>query len=53
MIMHHTSYHTKYFASDLAKRCPTDDVEKLSATMLDAKVDLNPHQIEATLNESF
>jgi len=44
-----TDYHAKYFACELTKRCPSDSVEKLSATLIDAKVDLNPHQIEAAL----
>lgn len=44
-----TPYQAKYYASELTKRCPSDSVEKLSATLIDAKVDLNPHQIEAAL----
>ncbi|MGC9354803.1 MAG: SNF2-related protein, partial [Mariniphaga sp.] len=47
--MNLTAYHAKYFASELTKRCPSDSVEKLSATLVDAKVDLNPHQVEAAL----
>jgi ERCC4-related helicase len=42
-------YHARYYASELTKRCPSDSVEKLSATLVDAKVDLNPHQVEAAL----
>ncbi|UGS22077.1 SNF2-related protein [Flavobacterium cyclinae] len=42
-------YQAKYYAYELTKRCPSDSVEKLSATLMDAKVDLNPHQIEAAL----
>ncbi len=44
-----TDYHTKYFAYELTKRCPSNSLEKLSATLSDAQVDLNPHQIEAAL----
>lgn len=44
-----TDYHAKYFAYDLTKRCASDDVEKLTAVLSDAQVDLNPHQIEAAL----
>lgn len=42
-------YQAKYYANELTKRCPSDSVEKLSATLMDAQVDLNPHQIEAAL----
>ena len=44
-----TEYHAKYFAHELTKRCPPDSVEKLAAALVDAQVDLNPHQIEAAL----
>jgi ERCC4-related helicase len=43
------SYHAKYFAHELTKRCSSDNLEKLSATLSNAQVDLNPHQIEAAL----
>lgn len=44
-----TDYHTKYFAYELTKRCSSDRLEKLSSTLSNAQVDLNPHQIEAAL----
>ncbi len=44
-----TAYHAKYFAHDLTRRCASDSVEKLTAVLSDAQVDLNPHQIEAAL----
>lgn len=44
-----TDYHAKYFANELTKRCSSDSLEKLTASLLDARVDLNPHQIEAAL----
>jgi ERCC4-related helicase len=42
-------YHAKYFAYELSKRCASDSVQKLAATLVDAQVDLNPHQVEAAL----
>ncbi|HQM83442.1 MAG TPA: SNF2-related protein [bacterium] len=42
-------YHAKYFAYELTKRVASDNLEKLSATLMDAQVDLNPHQIDAAL----
>lgn len=44
-----TPYHAKYFAHELTKRCSSDSIEKLSSTLSNAQVDLNPHQIEAAL----
>jgi len=44
-----TSYHAKYFAYELTKRCTSNSLEKLSSTLSNAQVDLNPHQIDAAL----
>src|SRR5277367_3490096 len=44
-----TTYHAKYFAYELTKRCASDSMEKLAASLADAQVDLNPHQVEAAL----
>ena len=44
-----TDYHAKYFAHELTKRCPSDSPERFAGALVDAKVDLNPHQIEAAL----
>ena len=44
-----TPYHAKYFAHELTLRRPSDSVEKLAGALLDAQVDLHPHQVEAAL----
>ena len=44
-----TDYHAKYYAHELTKRCPPDNLEKLAASLVDAQVDLNPHQVDAAL----
>ncbi len=44
-----TPYHAKYFAYELTKRCASDSAEKLAGALVDAQVDLNPHQIDASL----
>src|SRR6266851_5098072 len=44
-----TAFHAKYFAHELTKRCASDSMEKLAASLADAQVDLNPHQVEAAL----
>lgn len=44
-----TIYHAKYFAHELTRQSSKGGVEKLSRSLFDASVDLNPHQIEAAL----
>jgi ERCC4-related helicase len=44
-----TEYHAKLFAHELSKRHSVADAAKLAGTLLDAQVDLNPHQVEAAL----
>lgn len=44
-----TSFHAKYFAYDLTRQHAANDVGRLSQSLFDASVDLNPHQIEAAL----
>jgi len=44
-----TEFHAKYFAYELTKRNPSNSIQKLASSLLDAQVDLNPHQLEAAL----
>ena len=44
-----TEYHAKYFAYELTRRIASDSIEKLTRSLSDAQVDLNPHQVEAAL----
>jgi len=44
-----TAYQAKYFAYELTRQLPTNDIGKLTASLQDAQVDLNPHQVEAAL----
>lgn len=46
---HLTDHQAKYFAYELTKRCPADSIEKLAGALVDAQVDLNPHQVDAAL----
>lgn len=43
-----TPYHAKYFANDLTRRA-VNGLDRLSMSLFDASVDLNPHQIDAAL----
>lgn len=42
-----TPYHARYFAGEIT--CRRTDDNRLSQSLFDAKVDLNPHQIDAAL----
>jgi SNF2 family DNA or RNA helicase len=44
-----TEYHAKLFAHELSRRHSVADAEKLAVALMDAQVDLNPHQVEAAL----
>ncbi len=44
-----TAFHAKYFAHELTRQHGANDVGRLSQSLFDASVDLNPHQIEAAL----
>lgn len=43
------AYQAKYFAYELSKKSQSDSAEKFGATLMDARVELNPHQVEAAL----
>ena len=43
-----TPHQAKYFAHDLTRRAASG-IDRLSMSLFDAAVDLNPHQIEAAL----
>lgn len=44
-----TEYQAKYYAHLLTRKAPSNDREKIIGTILDAKVEPKPHQIEAAL----
>lgn len=44
-----TPYHAKYYAHELTRLAPGSDLTRISQSLFDACVDLNPHQIEAGL----
>jgi len=44
-----TPYQAKYYAYELSKRASSDSSEKFGVTLMDAQVELNPHQVEAAL----
>lgn len=44
-----TPYHAKYFAHELSILHSSNGVDRLSQSLFDASVDLNPHQIDAAL----
>ncbi len=44
-----TTYQAKYFGHELTKRSSSEKLEKLSQSLFNATVDMNPHQVEAAL----
>src|SRR5712691_9760677 len=44
-----TDFHSKHCAHAVLRRRPSSSVDRLSRSILDATVDLNPHQIDAAL----
>ena len=44
-----TVHQAKYLANYLTRRLPANDINKLTASLQDAQVDLTPHQVEAAL----
>ncbi|MGJ7545638.1 SNF2-related protein [Variovorax sp. LT1R16] len=44
-----TQYQTQYFAWLLSRQIAGDAADKLASTLVDAQVDLNPHQVDAAL----
>ncbi|GAD15039.1 helicase domain protein [Geobacillus kaustophilus GBlys] len=44
-----TSYQSKYFAYELTKQNASNSIGRLSQSLINATVDLNPHQVEAAL----
>ena len=44
-----TTYQSQFFAWELSKHGSGDSIESLGSTLVDAQVDLNPHQVEAAL----
>jgi ERCC4-related helicase len=44
-----TAHHAKYYAHELTAKKPGHLVERLTYSLVEASVDINPHQIEAAL----
>jgi superfamily II DNA or RNA helicase len=44
-----TAYHSKYYAHELTKQSSSNSIAKLGASLFNATVDLNPHQLDAAL----
>lgn len=44
-----TPYQAKYYAYELSKKANAESSEKFGTTLMDAQVELNPHQVEAAL----
>ncbi len=47
--MYFTKYHSQYLSWQLSKKAQSGSIESLGTTLVDAQVDINPHQVEAAL----
>lgn len=47
--MNFTPYHAKYLSYELTRQLPSNSIGKFVASLQDAQVDLNPHQVDAAL----
>ncbi len=47
--MSYTKYHAKYYANELTKQSASNDTDRISMSLFNACVNLNPHQVEAAL----
>jgi ERCC4-related helicase len=45
----YTPHQLSYFAHQLTRRAAADSMDRMAGALLDAQVDLNPHQIDAAL----
>ncbi|MEA3521770.1 MAG: hypothetical protein U9R50_02215, partial [Campylobacterota bacterium] len=44
-----TQYHSKYYAQILTLQNSANSIDRLSQSIFNAQIDLNPHQVEAAL----
>ncbi len=49
MNIHYSAHQSAYFAHLLTLRAASDSMDSMAGALLDAQVDLNPHQIDAAL----
>jgi len=47
--MQYSPHQLAYFAHQLTRRAAADSMDRMAGALLDAQVDLNPHQIDAAL----
>ena len=45
----YSPYQTQFFAWQLTRRLSSEDEDKLTGAIMDARIDLNPHQVDAAL----
>lgn len=49
ILVNWTDYHSKLAACELTQKYPIDSDNRLAGALVDAQVDLNPHQVDAAL----
>ena len=51
--MQYSPHQLAYFAHQLTRRAAADFMDRMAGALLDAQVDLNPHQIEAFMSLNY
>ena len=46
-----TPHQSQYYAWQLTRHAASNSLESLAPTLVNAQIDLNPHQVEAALDE--
>ena len=44
-----TPFHAKYYANELFRKKPNGSDDRISSSLFDAALEINPHQIDAAL----
>lgn len=51
-----TDYHSQLYANELTLRAPSGTIERFAGALMNSRIDLNPHQVDAAvlrLNRDF
>lgn len=44
-----TDYHSQLYANELTLRAPMGTIERIATALMDSRIDLNPHQVDAAV----
>ena len=44
-----TNYHSQLYANELTLRAPSGTIERFAGALMNSRIDLNPHQVDAAV----